>query len=76
MLKTQTKKSNTKPGTPVDRGITEAQRWTFYQQGHVAIQGTARSAKYDVLLDEVFSTVYARKLPPWIQQYPGCRGEL
>ncbi|KAI5286860.1 hypothetical protein KEM54_006447, partial [Ascosphaera aggregata] len=60
-----TKNSNTMPGTTVDRGVTEAQRWTFYQQGHAAIQGTARSAKYDVLLDEVFSNVYRRlPLPP------------
>ncbi|KAI5303007.1 hypothetical protein KEM56_000132 [Ascosphaera pollenicola] len=34
------------------------------QQGHAAIQGTARSAKYDVLLDEVFSHMYSRGVPP------------
>ncbi|KAI5309807.1 hypothetical protein KEM55_002361, partial [Ascosphaera atra] len=63
-VKDADKKSNAFPGTTVDRGITEAQRWTFYQQGHAALQGTARSAKYDVLVDEVFKHRYAKTVPP------------
>lgn len=45
---------NCKPGTVVDRGITEEGFWDFFLQSHAAIQGTARPAHYVVVLDEIF----------------------
>lgn len=45
---------NTKPGTVVDRGVTEARIWDFFLQAHAALQGTARPAHYVVVLDEIF----------------------
>lgn len=45
---------NTKAGTVVDRGVTEARSWDFFLQAHTAIQGTARPAHYFVVLDEIF----------------------
>ncbi|KAH6678808.1 eukaryotic translation initiation factor 2C 3 [Plectosphaerella plurivora] len=47
-------KGNIKPGTVVDRGITQARVWDFYLTAHSALQGTARPAHYTVLLDEIF----------------------
>ncbi|KAK0647518.1 Protein argonaute-2 [Lasiodiplodia hormozganensis] len=68
------KNSNTKPGTVVDRGVTQAAQWDFYLQPHVALQGTARPAHYFVVLDEIFRARYGggggagkKPLPP------GCR---
>ncbi|OJD35326.1 rna interference and silencing protein [Diplodia corticola] len=66
------KNSNTKPGTVVDRGVTQAARqWDFFLQPHSALQGTARPAHYFVVLDEVFRARYAgpgkKPLPP------GCK---
>lgn len=55
--------SNPKPGTVVDRGVTEARNWDFYLQAHAAIQGTARPAHYFVLIDEFFRQRY-KTLPP------------
>jgi hypothetical protein len=55
--------SNPKPGTVVDRNITEARNWDFYLQAHAAIQGTARPAHYFVLIDEIFRQRY-KTLPP------------
>ncbi|KAK4442952.1 ribonuclease H-like domain-containing protein [Podospora aff. communis PSN243] len=52
--------SNPKPGTVVDRGVTEARGWDFYLQSHAAIQGTARPTHYFVVLDEIFRAHYAR----------------
>ena len=52
--------SNPACGTIVDRGVTEARNWDFFLQAHTAIQGTARSAHYYVILDEIF---HKRKLP-------------
>ncbi|KAH0536301.1 hypothetical protein FGG08_006816 [Glutinoglossum americanum] len=46
--------SNTKNGTIVDRGITEARNWDFFLQAHTCLQGTARPAHYFVILDEIF----------------------
>jgi eukaryotic translation initiation factor 2C len=40
-------------GTVVDRGITDPHLWDFYLQAHTAIQGTARSCHYIVVLDEI-----------------------
>lgn len=49
---------NTEPGTTVDRGVTENRMWTFFQQPHASLQGTARPARYDVLVDEIFRAKY------------------
>jgi len=51
---------NSKPGTVVDRGVTEAQNWDFYLQAHAAIKGTARPAHYFVLLDEIFRARFGK----------------
>ncbi|KAI0390066.1 ribonuclease H-like domain-containing protein [Xylariaceae sp. FL0594] len=51
---------NSKPGTVVDRGVTEARSWDFYLQAHAALQGTARPAHYFVLLDEIFRSRYGK----------------
>ncbi|KAH7025257.1 putative RNA interference and gene silencing protein [Microdochium trichocladiopsis] len=55
---------NPKPGTIVDRGVTEARNWDFFLQAHAAIQGTARPGHYVVVLDEIFRARYAKTLPP------------
>ncbi|KAF3018450.1 hypothetical protein E8E14_006423 [Neopestalotiopsis sp. 37M] len=49
-----TRSRNIKAGTVVDRGVTLARVWDFFLTAHMALQGTARSAHYTVLLDEVF----------------------
>lgn len=46
--------NNTRNGTVVDRGITEARNWDFYLQAHTAIKGTARPAHYFTVWDEIF----------------------
>ncbi|KAL7791377.1 Piwi domain-containing protein [Trichoderma ceciliae] len=51
---------NTKAGTVVDRGVTEARNWDFFLQAHAALQGTARPAHYYVVLDEIFRPRYAK----------------
>ncbi|KAK5999083.1 Argonaute RISC catalytic component 2 [Cladobotryum mycophilum] len=51
---------NTKAGTVVDRGVTEARSWDFFLQAHTALQGTARPAHYYVVLDEIFRQRYAK----------------
>ncbi|KAJ4193059.1 hypothetical protein NW759_016602 [Fusarium solani] len=53
---------NPKPGTIVDRGVTEARNWDFFLQAHAAIQGTARPGHYVVVLDEIFCARYAKTL--------------
>ncbi|KAM0813930.1 hypothetical protein AB5N19_13932 [Seiridium cardinale] len=60
------KNGNPKPGTVVDRGVTEARAWDFFLQPHIAIQGTARPAHYFVVLDEIFRAEVRRRggLPP------------
>lgn len=45
--------SNPRNGTVVDRGVTEPDLWDFYLQAHTALQGTARSCHYIVILDEI-----------------------
>ncbi|KZL66534.1 rna interference and gene silencing protein, partial [Colletotrichum incanum] len=57
--------SNPKPGTIVDRGVTEARNWDFFLQAHATIQGTARPAHYFVVLDEIFRNRYKRIPPPF-----------
>lgn len=49
------KSLNCLPGTVVDRGVTEARNWDFYLQAHAALQGTARPAHYQIVLDEIFT---------------------
>ncbi|KAI5925020.1 ribonuclease H-like domain-containing protein [Camillea tinctor] len=51
-------RDNSKPGTVVDRGVTEARSWDFFLQAHSALQGTARPAHYFVVLDEIFRARY------------------
>ncbi|RYO85823.1 hypothetical protein DL764_009107 [Monosporascus ibericus] len=46
---------NPKPGTVVDRGVTEARNWDFFLQAHSALQGTARPAHYYMVYDEIFT---------------------
>nr|ANS14269.1 argonaute protein [Valsa mali] len=52
---------NCKPGTVVDRGVTEEGFWDFYLQSHAVLQGTGRPAHYVVVLDEVLRD-HAKKL--------------
>lgn len=44
---------NLKPGLLVDKVVTNASPPNFFLQSHCAIKGTARSAHYHVLLDEM-----------------------
>lgn len=44
----------TKPGTVVDRGVTESRIWDFYLQAHAALQGTPKPCHYIVVHDEIF----------------------
>ncbi|KAF2750120.1 Piwi-domain-containing protein [Sporormia fimetaria CBS 119925] len=54
---------NTKPGTVVDRGVTEARNWDFFLQAHAALQGTARPCHYYIVHDEIFRQLYAKTVP-------------
>ncbi|KAH8758030.1 ribonuclease H-like domain-containing protein [Diaporthe sp. PMI_573] len=58
---------NTKPGTVVDRGVTEARSWDFFLQAHAALQGTARPCHYYIVHDEIFRQIYAKAIPPPFQ---------
>lgn len=58
---------NTKPGTVVDRGVTEARNWDFFLQAHAALQGTARPCHYYIVHDEIFRQIYAKQMPPGFQ---------
>ncbi|KAI1326725.1 ribonuclease H-like domain-containing protein [Xylariaceae sp. FL0255] len=58
-LKNATRSSNVRPGTVVDRGVTQVVPWDFFLTAHKGIQGTARPAHYTVLYDDIF-----RHLPP------------
>lgn len=44
---------NLRPGLLVDSVIIDPDRTNFYLQSHQAIQGTARSAHYHVLVDDI-----------------------
>ncbi|KAK7736945.1 hypothetical protein SLS53_006700 [Cytospora paraplurivora] len=63
---------NCKPGTVVDRGVTEEGFWDFYLQSHAVLQGTGRPAHYVVVLDEILRA-YAKKLG---KQDPFAANEL
>ncbi|CAN9164259.1 unnamed protein product [Alternaria alternata] len=54
---------NTKPGTVVDRGVTEARNWDFFLRAHAALQGTARPCHYYIVHDEIFRQIYAKQVP-------------
>ncbi|XWW92784.1 hypothetical protein V2A60_000711 [Cordyceps javanica] len=54
---------NTKPGTVVDRAVTEARNWDFFLQAHAALQGTARPCHYYIVHDEIFRQIYAKSIP-------------
>ncbi|KAK5652265.1 hypothetical protein OQA88_10613 [Cercophora sp. LCS_1] len=56
--------SNPKPGTVIDRGVTDPRSWEFFLQSHAAIQGTARPARYVVVLDEIFRAHCKRDMLP------------
>lgn len=47
-------RSNCFNGTVVDRGITRPIYWDFYLQAQAPLQGSARSAHYVVIHDEIF----------------------
>ena len=47
--------SNCKPGTVVDRGVTESRMWDFFLQAHKGLKGTTRPAHFSVLWDEIFT---------------------
>lgn len=49
---------NIRPGTVVDRGVTQNQYWEFFLAAHAAIQGTTKPTRYVVVLDEIFRNVY------------------
>lgn len=53
--------NNTKNGTVVDRGVTEARNWDFFLQAHTAIKGTARPAHYFTVWDEIFQNQRPQK---------------
>ncbi len=46
--------NNTRNGTVVDRGVTQARSWEWYCQAHHSALGTARHAHYYVCHDEIF----------------------
>ena len=53
-VSTAERSMNPRPGTVVDRGISDARVWDFYLQAHHALQGTARPAHYFTIWDEIF----------------------
>ncbi|MCJ1392530.1 hypothetical protein MMC18_005398 [Xylographa bjoerkii] len=61
--KIDTRSSNPKNGTVVDRGVTEARNWDFFLQAHTALQGTARPAHYYIVHDEIFAKAAVK--PPF-----------
>lgn len=46
--------SNCRAGLVVDRTITEARMWNYFQQPHAAIKGHAKPAFYTIVHDEIF----------------------
>jgi len=52
--------ANARCGTVIDSGITQVRNWDFYLQSHTPIFGTARSAHYTVLLNEIFTKSLVR----------------
>ncbi|KAM7192493.1 Ribonuclease H-like domain containing protein [Naviculisporaceae sp. PSN 640] len=50
-----------KEGTVVDRGVTNVRYWDFFLQAHASLQGTARPARYTVLVDEIFRADHGKE---------------
>jgi len=46
------KNGNTRPGTVVDRGITDVFDYDFYLQAHAGLQGSVKATHYTVIYDE------------------------
>lgn len=46
-------KSNTLPGTVVDRGVTSVYLFDFFLQAHASLQGTSKATHYHVIHDEM-----------------------
>ncbi|KAK1774471.1 post-transcriptional gene silencing protein QDE-2 [Copromyces sp. CBS 386.78] len=57
-----------KEGTVVDRGVTNVRYWDFFLQAHASLQGTARSAHYTVLVDEIFRADYGNKAADMLEK--------
>ena len=57
-----------KEGTIVDRGVTNVRYWDFFLQAHASLQGTARSAHYTVLVDEIFRAEYKDKAANMLEE--------
>ncbi|EPS33372.1 hypothetical protein PDE_08334 [Penicillium oxalicum 114-2] len=53
--------SNCPNGTVVDRGITRPIYWEFFLQAQAPLQGSARSARYVVVHDEIFTNATVRR---------------
>ncbi|ESA42123.1 hypothetical protein GE21DRAFT_8697 [Neurospora crassa] len=62
------KSKSPKEGTVVDRGVTNVRYWDFFLQAHASLQGTARSAHYTVLVDEIFRADYGNKAADTLEQ--------
>lgn len=73
---TADRSSNCEPGTVVDRGVTEVSNWDFFLQSHACLQGTARSAHYYVILDEIFRFRKSSKVPQGPQNAADALEEL
>jgi len=43
---------NTRPGTVVDKGVTDVFNFDFYLQAHAGLQGTVKATHYTVVYDE------------------------
>ncbi|KAK3342402.1 post-transcriptional gene silencing protein QDE-2 [Neurospora tetraspora] len=57
-----------KEGTVVDRGVTNVRYWDFFLQAHASLQGTARSAHYTVLVDEIFRADYGNEAADMLEK--------
>ncbi|KAH7068121.1 ribonuclease H-like domain-containing protein [Paraphoma chrysanthemicola] len=54
--KDKVKNGNCKPGTLVDQGVTSPMFQDFYLQSHHSLQGSAKSAHYFLLVNEIGAT--------------------
>jgi len=46
------KNGNTRPGTVVDKGVTDVFGFDFYLQAHAGLKGTVRPTHYTIIYDE------------------------
>ncbi|KAF7717627.1 RNA interference and gene silencing protein [Penicillium ucsense] len=65
--KDQDRTWNPQPGMVVDRAVTRPIYWEFFLQAQCPLQGSARSARYVVVHDEIFSNP---KLKPQLGMSP------